>query len=118
MTGSDDSLLEVGRIVKAHGIRGEVAVVFTSDRSERTQPGTVFHSDKGLLRVLSCRAHQQGYVMSFEGIADRNAAERLHGLTLRAERLDVTDEDIIWIDELFGALVVTTDGIERVSSPR
>jgi len=113
MPGSDNSLLEVGRIVKAHGIRGELAVVFTSDRSERTQPGTVFHTDKGLLTVRTCRPHQQGYVMSFDGISDRNAAERLHGLILRAERLDVDDDDVIWIDELFGAVVVTTDGVER-----
>ena len=112
MPGSDDSLLEVGRIVKAHGIRGELAVVFTSDRTERTQPGTVFHTDKGTLTLRSCRPHLQGYVMSFEGVSDRNAAERLHGLTLRAERLDVHD-DVIWIDELFDAVVVTTDGIER-----
>ena len=112
MSGSDDSLLEVGRIVKAHGIRGELAVVFTSDRTERTQPGTVFHTDKGTLTLRSCRPHLQGYVMSFEGVSDRNVAERLHGLTLRAERLDV-DEDVIWIDELFNAVVVTTDGIER-----
>ena len=112
MPGSDDSLLEVGRIVKAHGIRGELAVVFTSDRTERTQPGTVFHTDKGTLTLRSCRPHLQGYVMSFEGVSDRNGAERLHGLTLRAERLDV-DDDVIWIDELFDAVVVTTDGIER-----
>mgnify|MGYP006283900961 FL=1 len=112
MPGSDDSLLEVGRIVKAHGIRGELAVVFTSDRTERTQPGTVFHTDKGTLTLRSCRPHLQGYVMSFEGVSDRNVAERLHGLTLRAERLDV-DDDVIWIDELFNAVVVTTDGIER-----
>jgi len=112
MSGSDDSLLEVGRIVKAHGIRGELAVVFSSDRPERTVPGTVFHTDKGTLTLRACRPHQQGYVMSFEGVSDRNAAERLHGLTLRAARLEV-DDDVIWIDELFDAVVVTTDGVER-----
>jgi len=112
MPGSDDSLLEVGRIVKAHGIRGELAVVFSSDRPERTVPGTVFHTDKGTLTLRACRPHQQGYVMSFEGVSDRNAAERLHGLTLRASRLEV-DDDVIWIDELFDAVVVTTDGVER-----
>ena len=112
MPGSDDSLLEVGRIVKAHGIRGELAVVFSSDRPERTVPGTVFHTDKGTLTLRACRPHQQGYVMSFEGVSDRNAAERLHGLTLRASRLEVDDE-VIWIDELFDAVVVTTDGVER-----
>lgn len=112
MPRSDDSLLEVGRIVKAHGIRGELAVVFTSDRVERAQPGTVFHTDKGLLTVRSSRPHQQGYVISFEGVNDRNAAERLHGVTLRAERLDL-DDDVIWIDELFGAVVETLDGVAR-----
>jgi 16S rRNA processing protein RimM len=114
MSASDDSLLEVGRIVKAHGIRGEVAVVLTSNRSERTAPGSVLHTDRGPLTVRSSRPHQAGYVVAFEGVADRNAAERLHGLTLRAPRLDLDDDDdVIWIDDLFRATVVTSDGIER-----
>lgn len=113
MSASDDSLLEVGRIVKAHGIRGEVAVVLTSNRSERTEPGSVLHTDRGPLTVRSSRPHQAGFVIAFEGVNDRNAAERLHGLTLRAPRLDIEDEDIIWIDDLFGAIVVTSDGVER-----
>ena len=113
MPASDDSLLEVGRIVKAHGIRGEVAVVLTSDRPERTVPGAVLHTDRGPLTVRSSRPHQSGYVIAFEGVTDRTAAERLHGLTLRAPRLDIDDDDVIWIDELFRATVVTTDGVER-----
>ena len=71
MPAGDDSLLEVGRIVKAHGIRGEVAVVLTSDRPERTVPGAVLHTDRGPLTVRSSRPHQSGYVIAFEGVADR-----------------------------------------------
>ncbi|HUV11218.1 MAG TPA: ribosome maturation factor RimM, partial [Acidimicrobiia bacterium] len=31
--------MEVARIGRAHGLRGEVAVMFVSDRPERTEPG-------------------------------------------------------------------------------
>ena len=38
-------LLEVGRIVKPHGIRGEVIVHLVSNRPERLDPGSVLSSD-------------------------------------------------------------------------
>jgi len=34
-------LLEVGRIIKPHGIRGEVIVDLVSNRPERLDPGSV-----------------------------------------------------------------------------
>ena len=34
-------LLEIGRIGKPHGLRGELTAVLTSDRPERTTPGAV-----------------------------------------------------------------------------
>ena len=38
--------LEIGRIGKAHGLRGEVTAVITSDRPERTAPGAVWFLDE------------------------------------------------------------------------
>ena len=40
-------LLEVGRIVKAHGIRGEVIVDLVSNLSERLASGAVLQSERG-----------------------------------------------------------------------
>jgi 16S rRNA processing protein RimM len=111
MDAGDRSLLEVGRIVKAHGIRGEVAVRLTADIPERVTPGSVFQTTRGPLTVERSKPFQQGYIIAFAGIADRNEAELLRGLLLKAEPLDL--DDVIWIGDLFNALVVSTDGVER-----
>jgi len=113
MDAGDRSLLEVGRIVKAHGIRGEVAVRLTADIPERVTPGSVFQTTRGPLTVERSKPFQQGYIIAFAGIADRNEAELLRGLLLKAEPLDLNDDDVIWIGDLFNALVVSTDGVER-----
>jgi len=113
MDAGDRSLLEVGRIIKAHGIRGEVAVVFSVNHPDRVAPGVQYETSKGTLTIAKAKPFQQGYLVLFEGVPDRNAAELLRGVNLHAERLEIEDEDVIWIDDLFEALVVTTDGVER-----
>lgn len=96
--------LEVGRIGRAHGLRGEVAVHLTSDRSGRLAPGAeLFIEDRSVV-VASARPHQQRMLVRFEGIADRTAAEALQGAVLTAESLP-TEGDELWVHELVGARV-------------
>ena len=45
MTAPSD-LLEVGRVGRAHGLHGEVAVTFTTQRDERHAPGAVLYADE------------------------------------------------------------------------
>ena len=102
-------MLEVGRVVKPHGIRGEVAVEAITNRPEaRFVAGSVLSSDRGPLEVLSGRPHQGRWLVTFSGVADRNGAEALRGLVLRAEPLD--EEGALWVHELIGAEVVGVDG--------
>src|SRR4051812_30019902 len=107
-TSSTDPLLEVGRVAKAHGLRGEVVVVLTTDRLERVQPGAVLHGRDRLLTVEAARPHQNGWLVLFEGVLSREDADALRGTPLLAEPLD--DEDAVWVHELIGAAVVTVDG--------
>ncbi len=102
------TLLEVGRVAKAHGLRGEVVVALSTDRTERLDPGTVLHSDRGDLVVVSARPHQHRWIVQFEGVHSREAADALHGELLRAEPLD--DPDALFVHELIGAPVVDTEG--------
>ena len=104
-------LLEVGRIAKAHGVRGEVTVVLTTERLERLAPGAVLHTRRGPLEVVSARPHQGSHLVAFAGVPDRTAAEALRGLVLRAEALD--DPDELWVHELVGRLLVEVDGTGR-----
>ena len=96
--------LEVGRIGRAHGLRGEIAVALTSDRVERLTPGASLWADDRELIVVSARPHQQRWLVCFEGVNDRTAAEALQGLTVGADALP-TDDDEFWVHELIGAAV-------------
>ena len=110
MSGSGP-LLEVGRIAKAHGIRGEVTVVLTTGRVERLASGAVLHTRGGALQVVSSRPHQGGHLVAFAGIEDRNQAEALRGLVLSAEAID--DPDELWVHDLVGRAVVEANGTRR-----
>lgn len=101
-------LLDVGHIDRPHGLRGEVLVSLTTDRAERVEAGAVLHADAGMLTVESSRPHQHRWIMQFGGVRSREAAEALHGQTLRAEPLE--DADALWVHELVGAEMATPDG--------
>ena len=112
MSAAERPTLEVGRIIKAQGLKGQVLVDFWTDRvSERITPGAELRTERGVLVVKAGAKHQQRYIVSFEGTTTREQAEALRGLVLSAPGLD--DDDAIWIDELFNAQVYDQDGILR-----
>jgi 16S rRNA processing protein RimM len=103
--------LEVGRIAKPHGVRGDVLVVLTSDRTDRLDPGSVLQSSRGPLTVVRSSRHQERWIVQFEGITDRSQVEDWRGLVLQAEAGDVElDDGAFWVHELIGADVVLADG--------
>ncbi|HVF33588.1 MAG TPA: ribosome maturation factor RimM [Acidimicrobiales bacterium] len=103
--GSGPEVLEVGRIAKAHGIKGEVLVALTGDRTERVQPGVVLRTGGGRdLVVRTASPHQGKWIVRFEGVATRTEAEALHGQSLHAEPID--DPDALFVHDLIGSTVV------------
>jgi 16S rRNA processing protein RimM len=113
----DAGELEVGRIGRAHGIQGEVAVTFTSNRPERHAPGAVLRVGPRSLTITAARPHQGRWLLRFEGVNDRTAAEALLGAVLTADPLTaaVLDDDEYWIHELVGSAVVDMGG-ERLGT--
>jgi 16S rRNA processing protein RimM len=107
-TRTQRELLDVGRVVKPHGLTGEVVVELWSDLPERLASGSTLTSDAGSLRVEVARPHQGRHLVRFAGLGSREAAERLRGLVLRAAPTAV--EGALWVHELVGAAVVATDG--------
>ncbi len=103
-----EPLLEVGRIVKPHGLQGEVVVVLVTDRSERLAPGTVLRSAAGLLTVVASRPHQARFLVRFEGVTSREQADGLRATVLSAAGID--DPDALWVHDLIGARAVLSDG--------
>jgi 16S rRNA processing protein RimM len=118
----------VGRIGKAHGVRGEVSVELRSDEPEtRFAVGSVLGvrtprgeapvgSDRpASLTVSHTRWHQSRLLVSFAEAPDRTTAESLRGLTLVAD-VDASetpaDPEEFYDHQLVGCQVVTTDGRE------
>ncbi|MGH3660905.1 MAG: ribosome maturation factor RimM [Micromonosporaceae bacterium] len=94
-------LLVVGAVIRPHGVRGEVVVDVRTDEPERRfAAGSVLladPADAGPLTVESVRTHTSGgrdrLLVSFGGVADRNAAQALRGVRLLADSADSTPSD-------------------------
>jgi 16S rRNA processing protein RimM len=104
-------MLLVGRIGRAHGLRGEVVVqLLTTEADRRLAPGAVLTTATGVeLTVAAARPHQDRWLVAFEGVADRNGAEALRGAELLAPAID-DDPDALWVHDLVGAAVVDIAG--------
>ena len=100
--------LEVGTVVRPHGLRGEVVVRLVTDRTERLSPGAVLTSTVGDLEVLRASPSRDRWIVSFAGVTDREGAEALRDVVLKAEAID--DPDVLWVHELHGCEVADTDG--------
>lgn len=100
----------IGRVVKAHGLRGEVVVERDSDVPGRYAPGTAVRVDGVERTITDSRAHQGRLLVTFEGVDDRTAAEALRGARLTAPPVDVSDSDTYYVHELVGMAVVDEHG--------
>jgi len=74
-------------------------------------PGSELQTDAGTLQVAAARPHNQRHLVTFAGIDDRDKAEVLRGLVLRAA--PIADPDELWVHELIGARVVEVSGTDR-----
>ena len=109
MSGAPAERLEIGRIGRPHGVRGEVMVTLTTDRAERVAPGTQWWVDDREMVVEASRPHQGRYIVRLSGLDDRDAAAALTGTRVYAAPM-ASEPDTLWVHELIGASVVGRDG--------
>jgi 16S rRNA processing protein RimM len=84
-------LVVVGRIGRAHGIRGELNVEIRTDEPDRRfAPGSTVLCNGRPLTVESSRHHSGRLLVAFRGVPDRTAAEQLHGSIIEAD-IDETE---------------------------
>lgn len=106
-----EGLLQVGKVGRPHGVKGDVFIDLTTDRTERVAVGArLFARDRWYTVEQSHRSNRRWRV-HLDGVDDRSAAERLTGVVLHAEPID--DPEALWIHQLIGATVVETDGTPR-----
>lgn len=118
------NFIEVGCIVKAHGIRGEICIDYNADSPDLLRdsiylapagPGRAVPKRYALQKV---RMHQGRPLVTLEGVPDRTAAELLRGqrVFVPEDRLPELEADEIYMSDLPG-LEVMTRGEDGKLSP-
>jgi len=113
MATDESPLLEVGRITKPHGLSGEVLVSLSTTEPSRVAPGAILRAGDRDLVVVRSTQHHQRWIVAFEGVDSREAAEALQGTVVLARAKAGADDgepDALWVHELIGATVVDLNG--------
>lgn len=111
MPDIQDTQLQIGRIIKPHGVRGELVVEATTDQpEERFAVGEVLTGKQAgktrELTVAKVRPHQGRLLVTFEEIPDRTQAETLRGLRFFADPIEDPDDDSFYDHQLEGLRVL------------
>ncbi|GLZ75669.1 ribosome maturation factor RimM [Actinorhabdospora filicis] len=113
-------LLSVGRIIRPHGVHGELVVEIRTDEPDsRFAAGRVYTTDPaaaGPLTATAIRGHQGRLLITFDEVEGRTRADELRGvfLCVDSDTIDAPDDPDEFRDhDLWGLDVVTVDG-ERV----
>jgi 16S rRNA processing protein RimM len=110
VTASAQQRVVVARVVKAHGIRGEVACDLLTDVDGRLEVGTPVTVGDEPTTIVASRPHQGRMLLRFEGVVDRNQAELLRGREVLADPLEDHESDTYFAHELVDMEVVDATG--------
>ena len=117
MTGAWDDMALVGRIARAHGIRGEVIVNPDTDFPERRfRVGAALFTRRAgvveVMRLTTARIQQGRPIVGIEGVRTMSDAEALAGCELRVppEELEPLPAGSYYRHDLVGCAVETTSG--------
>ncbi len=111
--------LLVGRVLKPHGIRGEVSVEIITAYPERLVQHTAFYLARPdspdvveRYAVKSARFHKNVVLLKLAGCPDRNAAENLRDMWVQipAEDAAPLEEGEFYLFQIVGAQVETDTG--------
>ncbi len=99
-------MLEIGRVVRPHGLRGQVVVELWTNRAERMDAGAALAGGGRPLVVQGASRQadsggRQRWIVTFEGVVGWEAAEALRDVVLSAPPLDV--DGALWVHEMVGA---------------
>lgn len=103
--------IEIGRITRAHGIRGEVVIATHDPESDTLGAVDTVWVGGVPRRVVRARNTHRGWLVQLEAVATRNEAEALRGQIVEVDRaaLGLGDDEIL-LDDLVGCRVERVDG--------
>jgi len=116
------SQLRVGRLTKAHGLKGGIKVeMFTDDPDRRFSPGSVFTLQvptssawhNKTIELIELKWYNSHAVAFFKDVPDRSVAETLIKAILWIDHdlAEVPDEEDAWFDHQLLGLAVIRDGV-------
>lgn len=113
--------LQIGRVIKPHGVRGEIVVdATTDDPRSRFAVGSVLNGrQRGRemsLTVASVRPHQNRLLVTVEEVTDRTAAESLRGMRFFAPPTFDEDDDGYYDHELEGLRVLDCGPVDAATA--
>ena len=96
--------VKVGKVTGAFGIRGELKIYPYTDKPDRFEELDRVFIDQQEYVISNVRYQKNLVLLKFQGISDRNAAEKLRGaeLTINRENLRELEEDEYFIFDLIG----------------
>lgn len=101
-------LLHVGRIARAHGVHGALYVQLFSDHPNRHAPGARLWALGEWYVIAAAKKQQDRWLIKFDGLTDRNAAQRLANQDVYGEPID--DPAVLWVHDMVGSQVVGVNG--------
>ena len=111
-------MIEIAKVLKPHGIRGDLKVhVFSGNVESFCARGFAYVKEDGAFKRVAytpVRAGAPFAYLQFEGVATRNDAELMRGtmLYLKREEFDKLEKGEHYVHDLIGLRVVDTDGGE------
>lgn len=119
----NETQLRVGRLTKAHGLKGAIKIeLYTDDPGRRFVPGAVFtlqvptsspwHGKN--LELMELKWYNTNPVAFFKDVPDRTTAETLLKAILWVDHdlTEITDEEDAWFDHQLVGLSVMRDGVK------
>jgi 16S rRNA processing protein RimM len=101
----------VGRIIAAHGIRGELKVEPLTDFPQRFDAGSRLWLDGAPVTVERGRRQGRNVILKLRGIDGRTQAEALHGKELLApQATPLEQEGVYYLHDIIGARVQDAAG--------
>jgi 16S rRNA processing protein RimM len=114
---SEADFVRVGRVIGAHGLKGELSVLPLTDWPERFMEIRKVHASSGgaagaWKRIEKARLANDRVLVKFEGIDDRTAAEALRGFMLSIPRAECKPlpDGTYFIFDLIGLSAETETG--------
>jgi 16S rRNA processing protein RimM len=116
----NEPTVAVGRITRAHGIHGEVAVLVLSEVEDRFADGaTLWLEDGRPLTIASSRRHGDRLLVRFREVHDREQAAALQRATLVVpESSSPSLPEGSWWDHQIEGCLVETDGGRALGTVR